>query len=95
MSSYPRRMEPNEFVEKLLEEVSLETLEYATDVERLMAEQIAFLRAQIEVCRKEAVSGAHAVIRELYGRLADKDTQIETLRQQLRFLQGQIAPRAS
>lgn len=88
-------MEPNEFVEKLLEEVSLDTLEYATDVERLMAEQIAFLRAQIEVSRKEAVSGAHSVIRELYERLADKDAQIDTLREQVRFLQEQFTAQSS
>lgn len=88
-------MEPNEFVEKLLAEVSLETLECATDVERLMAEQIAFLRAQIEVCRKEAVAGSHAVIRELYARLADKDAQIDALRDEVRFLRERIAPQAS
>jgi hypothetical protein len=83
-------MEPNEFVEKLLSQVSLDAIDYASDVERIMAEQIGFLRAQIEVCRKEAVSGAHDVIRELYARLADKDLQIDALREEVRFLRSRI-----
>jgi len=88
-------MEPNEFVEKLLAQVSLDAIDYASDVERIMAEQIGFLRCQIEVCRKEAVTGAHEVIRELYARLADKDLQIDALREEIRFLRGQIAPQTA
>jgi len=88
-------MEPNEFVDKLLSQVSLDAIDYASDVERIMAEQIGFLRAQIEVCRKEAVAGAHDVIRELYARLADKDSQIDSLQEQIRFLRARIAPQAA
>jgi hypothetical protein len=88
-------MEPNEFVEKLLAQVSLDAIDYASDVERLMAEQIGFLRAQIEVCRKEAVTGAHEVIRELYARLADRDLQIDGLREEIRFLRERVAARAA
>ena len=88
-------MEPNEFVDKLLSQVSLDAIDYASDVERIMAEQIGFLRSQIEVCRKEAVTGAHEVIRELYARLADKDLQIDALRDEIRFLRGQVAAEAA
>lgn len=88
-------MEPNEFVDRLLSQVSLDAIDYASDVERLMAEQIAFLRQQIEVCRKEAVTGAHGVIRELYARLADKDGQIAALREEVQFLRTRIASSAS
>jgi len=93
--SYDRTMEPNEFMEKLLEEVSLETIDYATDVERLMAEQIAFLREQIEVRCKEAVIGSHAVIRELYGRLEEKNARIEQLREEVRFLRRDAEPQTA
>jgi hypothetical protein len=88
-------MEPNEFMDKLLDEVSLDAIDYASDVERLMAEQIRFLRDQLEVCRREAVVGAHAVIRELYARLADKDLQIDALRDEVRFLRERTAVQAS
>jgi len=88
-------MEPNEFVDKLLSEASLDAIDYASDVEQLMAEQISFLRDQIEVRRKEAVTGAHEVIRELYARLSDKDEQIDSLREEVRFLRAQLTPQAS
>jgi hypothetical protein len=88
-------MEPNEFVEKLISQVSLDAIDYASDVERLMAEQIAFLREQLEVRRKEAVAGSHEVIRELYARLGDKDLQIEGLREEIRFLREQVAAQAA
>jgi hypothetical protein len=83
-------MEPNEFVEKLLSQISLEAVDFATDVEQLLAEQILFLRGQIESCRQEAVLGAHAVIHELYARLIDKDQQVETLRDEVRFLRARL-----
>jgi hypothetical protein len=88
------RMETNEFVEKLLSQVSLEAIDFASDVERLLAEQILFLRGELETCRQEAVLGAHAVIRELYARLSDKNAQIETLRDEVRFLRAQVAAEA-
>ena len=84
-------MEPNDFVEKLLSQVSLDAIDYASDVERIMAEQIGFLRDQLEICRKEAVVGSHAVIRELYARLSDKDAQLDALRKEVCFLRERIA----
>jgi len=83
-------MEPNDFVEKLISQVSLDAIDYASDVERIMAEQIGFLREQLEIARREAVVGAHTVIRELYERLADKDAQIDALREDVRFLRERI-----
>ncbi|RLE34755.1 hypothetical protein DRJ24_03465 [Candidatus Acetothermia bacterium] len=85
-------MEPNEFIERLLSEVSLEAIDYASDVERILAEEILFLREQLATARQEAVVGAHALIKELYDRLEDKDAQIDALREEVRFLRGQIAP---
>ncbi|RLE38159.1 hypothetical protein DRJ12_01820 [Candidatus Acetothermia bacterium] len=85
-------MEPNEFIDSLLTEVSLEAIEYASDVERILAEEVLFLREQLAIARQEAVVGAHALIKELYDRLEDKDAQIDALREEVRFLRGQIAP---
>ena len=84
-------MEPNEFVEKLLETTSLEAIEYATDVERVLAEQVAYLRDHVRALQQGSVLGTHDVIRQLYGRLEDKDRQIESLREEVAFLRRQFA----
>ena len=78
-----------------MSQVSLEAIDYASDVERIMAEQIGFMRSQLEVCRREAVKGAHDVIRELYARLADKDLQIDALHEEVRFLRGRISAQSA
>ncbi len=84
-------MEPNEFIDRLLSEVTLDAIDYASDVERILAEQILFLREQLAAARKDAVLGAHALIKELYARLAEKDAQIDSLREEVLFLRGRIS----
>ena len=84
-------MESNEFVEKLLAETSLEAIEFASDVERILAEQVVYLRDHVRVLQQGAVLGTHDVIRELYGRLEDKDRQIESLREEIVFLRERLA----
>ena len=88
-------MEPNEFVEKLLAETSLDALEFASDVERILAEQVVFLREHVRTLRQGAVLGTHDVIRQLYGRLEDKDRQIEGLREEIGFLRQQLTVSSS
>ena len=83
-------METNEFIDKLLGQVSLDAVEFVSDVERILAEQVVFLRAQLDSARQEAVTGAHDRIRELHERLVDKDSQIEALREDVRFLRGRL-----
>jgi hypothetical protein len=84
-------MEPNDFVEKLLEESSLDAIELASDVERILAEQVVYLRDLVRTLQQGSVLGTHEVIRQLYGRLEDKDEQIESLREEIGFLRGQLA----
>jgi len=83
-------MESNEFVEKLLAETSLDAIEFASDVERILAEQIVYLREHVHALRQGSVLGTHDVIRQLYGRLEDKDKQIEGLREEIGFLRLQL-----
>jgi hypothetical protein len=87
-------MEPNDFVEKLLEESSLDTIELASDVERILAEQVVYLRDLVRALQQGSVLGTHEVIRQLYGRLEDRDEQIESLREEIGFLRGQLAASA-
>lgn len=81
-------MEDNGFVDRLLSEASLDAIDFASDVERLLAEQVVFLRSELETCRREAVVGAHAVVRELYARIA-------SLEEEIRFLRSQVATSSS
>jgi hypothetical protein len=76
-------MEENGFVDRLLSEASLEAIDFASDVERLLAEQVIFLRGELETCRREAVVGAHDVIRELYARIGSLEDEIRFLRTEL------------
>jgi hypothetical protein len=85
-------METNDFVDRLLDQVSLDAVDFASDVERILAEQVIFLRSQIETCRREAIVGSHALINELYARVADKDARIAELQDEVRFLRERFAP---
>jgi len=84
-------METNDFVQKLLTEATLDDLEWASDVERILAEQVIFLRAQLRQQRQETVLGTHGLISELYCRLEDKQHQIGTLNEEIGFLRQHIS----
>lgn len=84
-------METNDFVQKLLTESTLDSLEWASDVERILAEQVVFLRAQLKQLRQETVLGAHELISELYCRLDDKQQQIGALSAEIGFLRQHIS----
>jgi len=84
-------METNDFVNKLLTETTLDGLEWASDVERILAEQVVFLRAQLKQQRQETVLGTHELISELYCRLDDKQQQITALREEVGFLRHHIS----
>jgi len=88
-------MEPDEFVEKLLGESSLDAIEYASDVERILAEQVVYLRGHMRALEQGSVIGTHEVVRQLYARLEDKDRQIESLREEIAFLRRQVTASAS
>jgi hypothetical protein len=84
-------METNDFVQKLLTETTLDGLDWASDVERILAEQVVFLRAQLRQQRQETVLGAHELISELYCRLDDKQQQIVALNEQIGFMRQHIS----
>jgi len=84
-------MEPNEFVEKLLSETSLEAVEYASDVERILAEEVVYLREHVRTLQQGSILGTHEVIRQLYARLEEKDRRIESLYEEVAFLRQHVA----
>ncbi|MFC2095564.1 hypothetical protein ACFLSW_03905 [Candidatus Bipolaricaulota bacterium] len=77
-------------MQKLLSDATLDGLDWASDVERILAEQVIFLREQIRQQRQETVLGTHDLIAELYCRLEDRQQQISALRDEVGFLRQHI-----
>ncbi len=84
-------METNDFVQKLLTEATLDGLDWASDVERILAEQVIFLREQLKQQRQETVLGTHVLISELYCRLEDKQQQIGAFETEIDFLRQHVS----
>jgi hypothetical protein len=84
-------METNDFVQKLLTETTLDGLDWASDVERILAEQVVFLREQLRQQRQETILGSHELISELYCRLDDKQQQVGALKEEIAFLRQHIS----
>lgn len=88
-------MEPREFMEKLIPEVSLDAIDFACDLERVLAEEVKYLRRVINVLAEQDAIEKDGVIRELRLHLADKDTQIAHLLEENRFLRKRLASPSS
>jgi hypothetical protein len=86
-------MEANEFIDRLLSDVTpieAPTIDFASDVERVLAEQVVFLRGHLASTREDSVLGSHELVRSLYARLEDKDQQISDLLEEIRFLRRKL-----
>ncbi len=75
-------MDKHEFVDRLLPELSLSEIDLACDVERLLAEQIKYLRELIASQNERNRLERDLLVAELRSRVADMDQQISSLRQQ-------------
>jgi hypothetical protein len=75
-------MDKHEFADKLFPEVSLSEIDFACDVERLMAEQIKYLRGLIASANKRNQLERDTLVAELRSRIADMDKQISYLRRE-------------
>jgi len=86
-------MEANEFIDSLLsdvEPIEAPSIDFASDVERVLAEQVVFLRDHLAATKQDSVLGSHELLRSLYVRLEDRDQQISDLREEIRFLRRQL-----
>jgi len=88
-------METREFMEKLLAQTSLDAIDFACDLERVLAEEVKYLRRVINALAEQDTLEKDGVIRELRRRLADKDTQIVHLLEENRFLRKQLTSASS
>ena len=83
-------METHEFADKLLPELSLDDIEFACDLERVLAEQIKYLRGALVSANDKRLLEKDTIVSELRGRLAEKDREISRLQEQNALLQERL-----
>ena len=88
-------MEPREFMEKLLPHASLDAIDFACDLERVLAEEVKYLRRVINALSEQDAIEKDGVIRELRLRLTDKEAQIARLVEENCFLRERLASASS
>ncbi len=86
-------MEKDGFVERLISQTSLDAIDFASDLERVLAEEVKYLRRLIAACSEEEAVKKDQLVRELHARLADKQAQVDHLVTENRFLRQVIAAR--
>ena len=84
-------MASREFIEKLIAEVSLDGIEFACDLEQVLAEEVKYLRKVINACAEQDALERNTAIQELRARLADKEAQITHLLEENRFLRERLS----
>lgn len=84
-------MERDEFLEQLISQASLDAVDFACDLERVLAEEVKYLRRIVAACAEEEALEKHALVRELRARIADRESQIAHLLEENRFLRETIS----
>ena len=80
-------------MDKLLAQVSLDEIDFACDLERVLAEQVKYLRRVVEVLAEQERIEKNTLVRELRTRIAEKERESTRLRQENALLRQQIASR--
>lgn len=83
-------METHDFADKLLPELSLDEMEFACDLERVLAEQVKYLRATLAAVNNAQLLERDSFILDLRARLAEKDREISHLQKQNDSLQKRL-----
>jgi len=84
-------MEAQEFVEKLLPGATLDDVEFACDLERVLAEQVKYLRAVLVERSRDDRLDRDALVRELRSRLDDREREAAALRAEILELRLKLA----
>lgn len=72
-------MNRDDFAGKLLPKLSLDEIEFAYDMERVLAEQVKYLRGLVATLTDGQALKRDLLIAELRSRLAEKDRDISRL----------------
>ena len=69
-------METYGFTDKLLPELSFDEIEFACDLERVLAEQVKYLRGVLASADDRSMLERDSLVCELRTRVAEKDAEI-------------------
>jgi secreted Zn-dependent insulinase-like peptidase len=83
-------METHDFADKLLPELSLDEMEFACDLERVLAEQVKYLRTSLAAVNNAQLLERDSLILDLRARLAEKDREMSRLQVQNDSLQKRL-----
>ncbi len=72
-------MQTHGFTDKLLPELSLDDMEFACDLERVLAEQVKYLRGALASANSKQLLERDSLVSELHTCLAEKDADISRL----------------
>jgi len=73
-------METYGFTDKLLPELSFDEIDFACDLERVLAEQVKYLRGVLASANDRSMLERDSLVTELRTRVAEKDAEISRLR---------------
>ena len=72
-------METHGFADKLLPKLSFDEIEFACDLERVLAEQVKYLRGLIASANDRNMLERDSLVSQLRDHLAEKDAEISRL----------------
>jgi hypothetical protein len=84
-------MEPQDFMDKLLAQASLDEVDFACDLERVLADQVKYLRGLLAQRESGERADRDALVCELRTRLEEKDREIASLRGELACLRLRLS----
>lgn len=85
-------MQHDEFMDKLIPQVSLDDIDFACDLERVLAEQVKYMRGVLATVISGRSIESTALIDELRSHIAEKDREISRLRKENGELRQRILP---
>ncbi len=75
-------METQDFMDKLLSQASLDEVDFACDLERVLADQVRYLRGLLAERGQEQRLACDVLVRGLWAQLADKEREVVALREE-------------
>jgi len=87
-------MEAKDFADRLIERVTLDEVDFACDVEKLLAEQVSYLRRLVEILAADNACERDATVHRLQRRIVEQGAQIAQLTAANERLRARIVPQA-
>lgn len=83
-------MDADLFLDKLFEQSALSAVDFACDLEKVLAEQVVYLRRVIEAMANDERLQRDELVRELRDQMTGRDEQIRELREQNAALRARL-----